>query len=113
MICQPRSRATWRLQSRQVGAQHALPLDGAQRLLLLLLVGLLGLLGGLGLGFAFGSFLAFDFFLALLDDFGLGWSRGFGGHGLDGLLFFHLESDDVGENLLGIGEKLQLACVNL
>src|SRR5260370_17568951 len=82
-------------------------------LLFLLLVGSLGLLGGLGLGFAFGTFLAFDFLLALLDDFGLGWSRGFRGHGFDGLLFFDLESDDVGENLLGIGEQLQLACVNL
>src|SRR5258708_6130130 len=67
-----------------------------RRLLFLLLVRFLGLLGGLGLGFALGAFFAFDFFLALLDDFGLGWSCGFRGHGLDRLLFFDLESDNVG-----------------
>src|SRR6266481_4409101 len=95
------------LKSRQAGAQRCRAATTKRLLLFLLLVGFLGLLGGLGLGFAF------DFLLSLLDDFGLGWSRGFRGHGFDGLLFFDLESDDVGENLLGIGEQLQLACVNL
>src|SRR5216683_8338463 len=101
------------LKSRQAGAQRCRAATTKRLLLFLLLVGFLGLLGGLGLGFAFGTFLAFDFLLALLDDFGLGWSRGFRGHGFDGLLFFDLESDDVGENLLGIGEQLQLGGVDL
>src|SRR5712692_7182886 len=83
------------------------------KLLLFLLVALFGFLCGLGLGFAFGAFFAFDFFLALLDDFGLGWSCSFRGHGLDGLLFFDLESDNVGENLFGVGQELQLGGVDL
>src|ERR1700747_1147506 len=83
------------------------------KLLLLLLVALLGLFGGLGLGFAFGGLFAFDFFLALLDDFGLRWSSGLRGHGLDRLFFFDLESDDVRENLFGFGKQLQLSGIDL
>src|SRR5260370_9901221 len=101
------------LKSRQAGAQRCCAATTKRLLLFLLLVGFLGLLGGLGLGFAFGTFLAFDFLLALLDDFGLGWSRGFRGHGFDGLLFFDLQSDDVGENPLGIVEPLPLALWHL
>src|SRR5260221_10251828 len=100
------------LKSRQAGAQRCCAATTKRLLLFLLLVGFLGLLGGLGLGFAFGTFLAFDFLLALLDDFGLGWSRGFHGHGFDVLFFLDLESDDLGEDLLGVGVQLHLASVN-
>src|ERR1700738_5630699 len=54
---------------------------------LLLFLALVALLG-LALGFAFLAFLALFFFLALLDEFGLGWRCGFGGHRLRRLLFF-------------------------
>src|SRR5467141_3087294 len=101
------------LKSRQAGAQRCCAATTKRLLLFLLLVGFLGLLGGLGLGFAFGAFLAFDFLLALLDHFGLAWSLGLRGHGVNGLLFCDLESDDVSDPMLGIGEPLPLACVNL
>src|SRR5260370_34203313 len=101
------------LKSRQAGAQRCCAATTKRLLLFLLLVGFLGLLGGLGLGFAFGTFLAFDFLLALLDDFGLGWSRGFRGHGFDGLLFFEPQRDDMGQNLPWAGEQLGLAGVKL
>src|SRR5260221_4208159 len=78
-------------------------------LLLLLLVAFVGFFGSLGLGFAFGTFFAFDFFLALLDDFGLGRSRAFGGNDFGGLLFFCLETDDVREYLLRVTSQLSLA----
>src|SRR6267378_1414921 len=72
------------------------------------------LCGGLGLlGFAFGAFFAFHFFLALLDDFRLGWCCAFSGNDFGRLLFFDLERDHVRENLFGIGEELHLAGIDL
>src|SRR5260370_40790936 len=85
------------LKSRHAGAQRCCAATTKRLLLFLLLVGFLGLLGRLGLGFAFGTFLAFDFLLALLDDFGLGWAPRFPGHVLHGLLFLDLEGAGPGE----------------
>src|SRR5260370_10141366 len=48
-----------------------------------------------GLGFRFGAFFAFHFFLALLDDFGLGRRRRFSGLNLGVLLFFYIHSYDI------------------
>src|SRR5229473_1653127 len=101
------------LKSRQAGAQRCCAATTKRLLLFLLLVALVGFFRGLGLGFALGALFAFDFFLALLDDFGFGWSCGFRGHGLDRLLFFDLESDNVRENLFGVGQELQLGGVDL
>src|SRR5258708_31543953 len=96
-----------------MGRSGAAPLRGCW-LLFLLLVALVGFFGGLGLlGFAFGAFFAFHFFLALLDDFGLGWSCAFCCDDFGRLLFFDLESDHVRENLFGIGEELHLASIDL
>jgi len=61
----------------------------------------------------FGAFFTFHFFLALLDDFGLGWSCAFCCDDFGRLLFFDLESDHVRENLFGIGEELHLAGIDL
>src|SRR5258708_220952 len=49
------------LKSRQARAQRCRAATTKRLLLFLLLVGFLGLLGGLGLPFAFGTFLPFDF----------------------------------------------------
>src|SRR5216684_3259752 len=99
-----RNSSDWR--SMPAGCRRAAPLQRRRGccLLFLLLVALVGFFSGLGLlGFAFGTFFAFDFFLALLDDFGLGWSCAFCCDDFGRLLFFDLESDHVRENLFGIG----------
>src|SRR6266436_8433734 len=101
------------LKSRQAGAQRCCAATTKRLLLFLLLVGFLGLPGGLGLGFAFGTFFALDFLLALLDDFGLGWSCSFRSRDFRGLLFFDLERDDVRENLLRVGDQLHLRGIEL
>src|SRR6202000_3507944 len=70
---------------------------------LLLLVALVG-----GFFAALGRFcalFAFFFLLALLDDFGLGWSCACGCC-VGRLLFFDLERDDVSDDAILVGDQL-------
>src|SRR5580700_4248192 len=65
---------------------------------------LFALFGFFRLGFGLGAFFALDFFLALLNDFGLYGRGSIRGDGFDRFLFFDLESDDVSQDAFGIGD---------
>ena len=73
--------------TRRTGSRSIAATASRWRALLLLFL--------LGRGSFFAFFSLFGFLLALLDDFGLGRSCGFGGDGFGRLLFLDAQSDDV------------------
>src|SRR6266568_625931 len=80
---------------------------------LLALFALFALFAFLGFLLSLGALFALLFFLALLDDFGLGRDRrGFRSHGLDGLLLLDAQRDDVRDHSVRVREELHLRRVD-